>query len=160
MHFKNGYYRMIVNGIGSSMCRSDAEYHLIAYPTAFVYAYERTGGVGSANATWQFLDLIGSILHMKTVEEAEEYVYERCWDEDNLNYFPGYAKVRLLPALGLSSSGIVPLSQIPPCTVDFGNQLFKGKWFTDEAPKCDCGGDKCKLPHFRWCSVYKEPPSE
>lgn len=25
-----------------------------------------------------------------------------------------------------------------------------------EEPVCECGGEKCKLPHSRWCPMYKE----
>ena len=36
---------------------------------------------------------------------------------------------------------------------DVIHEVFR---YLKEDPVCDCGGEKCKLPHFTWCSAYKQ----
>ena len=172
MHaFKNGMYHVYAAVLGAvNVDRNQAVKYLNHYSDARILAYYRTG----MNELWYFIEKINNAavslqydIDFDSVHAAEMYVWERGWDEDGLTAFPinSYAIVRqtlgVPPTIpsppALSSAGKVAASQLP----QFSNWdfLFKnGERFTDKpaVPKCDCGGDKCKLPHFRWCSMFKE----
>jgi len=120
-----------------------------------IVGYARMGMAGGIFPVCYFADDQKNQIVFPNIEDAEEYVYLRGWDDDNTPTLCNYSTIpgRMIVAM---AKNIMNPNGYPPLSL-FSALDHIDVTITIEKPKCDCGGEKCKLPHMTWCSVYKEP---
>lgn len=164
MEFKRGMYIIYEgNSVHRHIYGHVPAMHLLnGNPTASVIGYSRIGG--NVNANYYFRDDQGHFTDFSDISKAEEYVYLRGWDDVSDQTLGNYSLIPnrsyfypFVPATPLPTTYGAPVSFVYDPFDNTEEMIVNSKIGISEKPKCDCGGDKCKLPHHSWCSVYKEP---
>ena len=132
-------------------------------PNASVVGYSRISAPNAPATSHYFRNDTGYIEFMD-IDLAEEYVYMRGWDDDNTTTLGNYSTIPGRMTVGMvvqAAKNIMNSGYAPPAALTWTNDS-ETAYDINRAlglvkPRCDCGGDKCNLPHMRWCSIYKEP---
>ena len=162
MELKNGLYLVNDKGDGSRRAikgRVSAQSLLSGNPFAEVIGYvpSRT----ARGISYYFRDVYGSHTGFRDIDEAEDYIHMRGWDDDDDSRLGSYSVIPGRVTIGRTArTANNTISGSSKSLSDWATEeREKDSWTIGyaEKPKCDCGGEKCKLPHMTWCSVYKEP---
>lgn len=153
MSFNNGMYA--IRSLGGLVLylhdRSTVDLS-VANGGCLVVGYARNAAPNCLPVVIPFLGVSGNFLEFVDIDAAEDYVFERGWDDDVPNPQP-YVVIRV--ASLYRATHMKPNAQWTRGYIGDPKYSIAGTY--QEKPKCDCGGDKCKLPHMTWCSVYKAP---
>ena len=140
MKLKNGYFIVEIPSGTPIVLRNryDTASVLSSHYGSTIVGYQRTTHYPVSSPDFFFMTDHGQPERFDNIADAETYVYERGWDDDNTttlgNYFPILSRLK----------ASIPCQPLEYIAVSISFPL-----------KCDCGGAKCKLPCMEWCSTRR-----
>lgn len=118
--------------------------HMKDHPGSKIIGYRHSLFAKPAS-DYIFMTDSGQPLRFDNIVDAEQYIYEHGWDDDNSttigNYFSILNRMKNPPQPNMKSIYIEE-------STDPSMELTLPK-------KCDCGGVKCNLPCVDWCSTRR-----